>query len=113
MLGLLALTGLLFASISYALALALKSEDAFAPLFFAASLPMLLLSGVLLPLSLAPTWLQNIAKINPLSYAVEGARAIFNAHLGDPSVARSLIIMACLAAIAVVTASRSFSKAVA
>ena len=54
MLGLLALLGLMMTPVSYAVALWLGSEDAFAPLIFTATLPLLLLSGVLLPLSFAP-----------------------------------------------------------
>lgn len=111
-LGLLALIGLMMASISYACALWLKSEDAFAPLIFTATLPVLLLSGVLLPLTLAPGWLRSIAAANPLAYAVDAARAIFNDQLGDPSVVKGLAIMAVLALIAVVTAARSFGRAV-
>ena len=111
-LGLLALIGLMMASISYACALWLKSEDAFAPLIFTATLPVLLLSGVLLPLTLAPAWLRAIAAANPLAYAVDAARAIFNDHLGDASVVKGLVIMAVLALLAVVTAARSFGRAV-
>jgi ABC-2 type transport system permease protein len=73
-----ALLGAAFASISYALALTLKSEDAFAPLLNAFILPVLLLSGILLPMSLAPGWLQTISDINPLKHVVEGARSFFN-----------------------------------
>ncbi len=113
MLALIALIGLLTASISYALALWLKSEDAFAPLLFTATLPLLLLSGVLLPLSLAPDWLRTIAHANPLSYAVDAARALFNNHLADASVSKGVLIMAILALIAVVIAARSFGRAVA
>jgi ABC-2 type transport system permease protein len=112
-LGLVALMGLGFTSISYALALWLKSEDAFAPLTFTAALPLLLLSGVLLPLSLAPDWLRAIAHANPLSYAVDAARAIFNDHLGDPSVIEGFAIMGALTLVAVVLAARSFGRAVA
>src|SRR5437588_215550 len=112
-LALIALIGLMMASISYALALALRSEDSFAPLIFTATLPILLLSGVLLPLTLAPGWLRAIAAANPLSYAVEAARAVFNDHLADPSVLRGVAIMAALAVIAVVVAARSFGRAVA
>lgn len=113
MLGLLALIGLLFASISYALALILKSEDAFAPLLFTSTLPLLLLSGVLLPLSLAPNWLRDIADANPLAYAVDAARAIFNNHLGDASVAKGLLIMAALALLALWWAASSIRQATA
>jgi ABC-2 type transport system permease protein len=112
-LGLLALIGLLFASISYAVALWLKSEDSFAPLVFTATLPLLLLSGVLLPMSLAPDWLRAIAAVDPLSYAVDAARAVFNDHLGDVSVFKGVAIMAALAVLAVTAAARAFGRAVA
>jgi ABC-2 type transport system permease protein len=113
MLALLALVGLLMASVSYALALWLRDEDAFAPLLFTATLPLLLLSGVLLPLSLAPLWLRNVANADPLSYAVNAARAIFNNHPGETDVIKGIVITGILAAIAVVIAARSFGEAIA
>jgi ABC-type transport system involved in cytochrome c biogenesis ATPase subunit len=64
MLALLALLGLMMTPISYAIALWLGSEDSFAPLIFTATLPLPLLSGVLLPLTLAPDWLRGIAAAN-------------------------------------------------
>ena len=105
-----ALIGLMFASLSYALALWLQSEDSFAPVLTTVTLPLLLLSGVLLPLSLAPAWLRDVAAANPLSYAVDAARALFNDHLSDPSVPKGVAIMAALAAVAVVIAARRFSR---
>ena len=87
--------------VSYALALWLGNEDSFAPLIFTATLPLLLLSGVLLPMSFAPDWLRVIAAANPLAYAVDASRAIFNNHLSDPSIGVAVAIMAVLAAIAV------------
>ena len=112
-LGLIALIGLTTAAIAYAVALKLRSEDSYAPLIFTATLPLLLLSGVLLPLSLAPEWLRRIASLNPLAYAVDAARAIFNGHMGDPSVGKGVLIMAVLAVVAVVLAARQFGRAVA
>jgi ABC-2 type transport system permease protein len=112
-LGLLALIGLLFTSISYAVALWLKSEDSFAPLVFSATLPLLLLSGVLLPMSLAPDWLRTIALADPLSYAVDAARAVFNDHTGDVSVVKGVVLMGALAVLAITAAARSFNRAVA
>jgi ABC-2 type transport system permease protein len=113
MLGLLALMGLLMVSISYALALWLRSEDALAPLLNTITLPVLLLSGVLLPLSLAPGWLQAVATLNPLSHAVLAARALFNEQLGDPSIPLALALFAALAGLALAVASRAFNRAVA
>ena len=112
MLGLVALIGLGMASLAYAAALALKSEDSYAPLIFTLSLPLLLLSGVLLPLQLAPDWLQHIAQANPLSYAVTAARDVFNGHGADPDVFKGLAIMAALALVGVLVGARRFSRAI-
>src|ERR1700704_6249292 len=101
MLALLALLGLMMTPVSYALALWLGNEDSFAPLIFTSTLPLLLLSGVLLPMSIAPKWLQNIAAANPLAYAVDAARAVFNNSLGDPSVLKGVVVLGVLAVIAV------------
>ena len=110
---LIALIGLLTASIAYAVALAVRSENSYAPIIFTSSLPILLLSGVLLPLGLAPQWLRNIAAANPLSYAVDAARAVFNDHLTDASVIKGVAIMLVLAIVAIVIGARSFGRAIA
>ncbi len=112
-LALIALIGLLTASIAYAAALWLRSEDSYAPLIFTSSLPILLLSGVLLPLGLAPQWLRNIAAVNPLSYAVDAARAVFVGNLDNPSVVKGVALMAVLAILAIFLGARAFGRAVA
>jgi ABC-2 type transport system permease protein len=112
-LALIALIGLLTASIAYAVALWLRSEDSYAPLIFTSSLPILLLSGVLLPLGLAPLWLRTIAAANPLSYAVDAARKLFIDQPGDPSVLKGVVIMLVLALAAVVIGARAFGRAIA
>lgn len=111
--GLLILLGLFMVSVSYTLALWLRSEDSLAALLNTVTLPLLLLSGVLLPLTLAPVWLRDIATLNPLSHTVDAARALFNQHLSDPSIPLAVAILAVLAALALVMASRSFSRSVA
>ncbi|HKV87368.1 MAG TPA: ABC transporter permease [Candidatus Dormibacteraeota bacterium] len=112
-LALIGLIGLLTASIAYAVALWARDENTYAPLIFTSTLPILLLSGVLLPLSLAPQWLRNIAALNPLSYAVDAARAVFLAHLDDPSVTKGVVVMLVLSILAVLWGARSFGRAVA
>jgi len=110
---LIGLIGLLTASTAYAVALWARDENTYAPLIFTSTLPILLLSGVLLPLGFAPQWLRNIAAINPLSYAVDAARHIFNDNLGDPSVAKGVAIMVVLSVVAVAIGARQFGRAVA
>ena len=109
--GLLALLGLVVAPLSYAAALILKSEDAFAPLVQSLVMPLLLLSGILLPMALAPEWLKFLSNLNPLTHATDAARALFNSDWGNPEIAIGVAITAALAAFAVWIASRTFSRA--
>jgi ABC-2 type transport system permease protein len=112
-LALIALIGLLTASIAYAVALWARDENTYAPIIFTSTLPILLLSGVLLPLGFAPQWLRNIAALNPLSYAVDAARAVFRDQITDPSVVKGVAIMLVLSIVAIVVGARAFGRAVA
>jgi ABC-2 type transport system permease protein len=112
-LALVGLTGLLIAPLSYSVALITKNEDSFAPLVNFVMLPVLLLSGILLPMSLAPDWLQTIASLNPLSHVVDATRLLFNGVFGDPIVTTAVVLTGGLAALALWVATRQFSRAVA
>jgi ABC-2 type transport system permease protein len=111
--ALLALIGLVLGPVSYAMALVIGSEDALAPLTQAIALPLLLLSGVMLPMSLAPDWLRTIASLNPLYHATLAIRALFNADFGSPDVVTGLVAMGACAALSVWVASRTFNRATA
>ena len=111
--ALLALIGLMMSPVSYMLALVLKSEDSLAPVVNGVALPLLLLSGVMLPMSLAPDWLQTIAKLNPLYHAVAAIRALFNASYGDSEIVIGVVVLVVLAAVTIALGARSFSRAAA
>jgi ABC-2 type transport system permease protein len=111
LLVLLVIGGLTMASCSYAVALVLKNESALAAAVNLVALPLLLLSGIMLPLSLAPDILQKIAQANPFAYAVQAARALIGGHLQDVAVAQAFAIFAVLGALALYWATRSISKA--
>jgi ABC-2 type transport system permease protein len=109
---LLALIALMTSSLSYGVALVVKSEDALAPLMNTVAQPVLLLSGILLPLAFAPGWLAAVAKWNPFSWAVDGARALFAGDLGNPKVWQSLVIVSVLTVLSVIWAARKFATSV-
>jgi ABC-2 type transport system permease protein len=109
---LLALIALMLSAVSYAVALKLRSEDALAPLLNMVGQPILLLSGILLPMAFAPAWLRLIAKWNPFSWAVDAARALFAGDPGNASVWKALVILAGLTAVSVAWAARAFAKSV-
>ena len=105
-----ALLGFTFASISYGLALTLKSEDAFAPLLNAFVIPALLLSGILLPMTLAPPWLQWVSNINPLKHVVDGVREFFNGQYTSATALWGVVLSLAMAALAAWFGSRRFKK---
>jgi ABC-2 type transport system permease protein len=109
---LLALIAMMTSAVSYGVALRVKSEDALAPLMNTVAQPVLLLSGILLPLAFAPDWLRRIADWNPFSWAVDGTRALFAGDLGDNKVWQGLLIIAVLAVASVVWAAREFARSV-
>jgi ABC-2 type transport system permease protein len=84
--GLLALMGLMVASFSYALGLIFRDESPLAATLSTLTLPLLLLSGVLLPLTLAPDLLQTIAEFNPFLHIVEASRALIHGDFAHDSI---------------------------
>lgn len=65
---------------SNALALSTKSEDVLAPILNSIALPVLLLSGILLPISVAtgaPQWLSTLSAFMPTKYIVNAIRDTF------------------------------------
>src|SRR5687768_16780830 len=79
----LALIALMTSTLSYGIALRVRSEDALAPIMNTVAQPVLLLSGILLPLAFAPDWLRRVADWNPFSWAVDGTRALFAGDIGN------------------------------
>ena len=74
------------AAASNALAMATKSEDVMAPVINVVMMPILLLSGILLPMTLGADWLQRISDFMPFRYIVDAARDAFTGDLGSSDV---------------------------
>jgi len=104
----LAITTALTAAFSYALALKFKSEEAIAPVTQGISLPAMLLAGFMLPMDLAPHWLQVVAHFNPIYYAVEASRALMSGEVNAPAVYQAFAFLLPLLAISFWWAVRSY-----
>jgi ABC-2 type transport system permease protein len=111
--ALMVLTATLTASCSYALALMLKREDSLASVINTISTPLMLLSGITLPLTLAPKLITSIATVNPLAYEVTAARSLFLGDFGDPAILVGFVFLGGLAILSFWWAIRSFRKAAA
>jgi ABC-2 type transport system permease protein len=109
-LAIVALLGVALSSFSYAVALKLKSEDALAQLLNSIAVPLLLLSGILLPMSLAPRWLYLLSRVNPFSHVVDGARAAVRGDFGPGSLVVGLLAALALAVAGVAVGTRTFHR---
>jgi ABC-2 type transport system permease protein len=74
------------AASSNALALSTKSEDAMAPVINMVMMPVLLLSGILLPMTLGPAWLTKISDFMPFRYIVDATRSGFAGAFGGSEI---------------------------
>jgi len=64
-------------ALSLGLAFALPGHIELIAVIFVTNLPLLFASTALVPLSFMPGWLQVVASLNPLSYAIEPIRYIY------------------------------------
>jgi ABC-2 type transport system permease protein len=98
------------ASVSYAVGLLLKSEDALAPLLNMVMVPLMLLSGIMLPMTLGPQWLRDIAKVTPFGYIITAMRSVFAGHYARTVVLEGVAVSVGLAAVCLWLASRAFVR---
>jgi ABC-2 type transport system permease protein len=96
-------------SLSYALALTLN-QDLFAPIMSTVLVPLLLLSGALLPMSLAPPWLDVISRLTPFRYVVEALRAFFAGSYLSATALVGTGVALLFVAVAVAFGTRRFQR---
>lgn len=109
-LAIMVVLGMALSSTSYAVALLVKSEDAFAPLLNAFVLPIILLSGILLPMQLAPRWLYELSRINPFSHVVDAERAAFLGSFSSRPVLVGGLVTLGLVVLAAAWGTRTFQR---
>ncbi|MFJ6837654.1 ABC transporter permease [Streptomyces sp. NPDC091209] len=106
-----ALLTLSLASLSYALAMKVRTPQEFGPAVNALTMPSMLLSGLMLPMTLAPGWLDVLSRLMPLRYLVDAVR---DAYVGSYATAHMLygvLVALAFAATAVTVGTRAFRRA--
>ena len=97
-------------SFGNAMGLILKDEERLSPILQGINLPVLLLSGMLLPMELAPKWLYYIAHINPAYYAVEAGRLLASGIILDAKVGEAFLFLSILTILTVTWATHIFYR---
>jgi len=76
-------------------------------------LPLMILSGMLLPLDMGPGWMRALSRVNPLTYIVEAERALFAGDLGRPSVVAGALAAFTIAVVGLTFGIRAMRRAAA
>ena len=99
-------------ALSYALALAVARTSEW--LFWAVQqtllFPLLILSGMLLPIENGPGWMQTLSKFNPLSYVVDAERALFNGDIWAATTLTGMLSAAAVGALGLLVGVRAMRR---
>ena len=98
------------AAASNALALTTKSEDVMAPVINMVMMPVLLLSGILLPMTIGPRWLERASDFMPIRHVVDAVRASFGGVFDGSAMAWGTAWALALFALAVWWGTTTFRK---
>ncbi|MCK2215999.1 ABC transporter permease [Actinomadura sp. ATCC 31491] len=101
--------GVSLAALSYAVALTIQQE-LFAPVMSTAVVPLVLLSGSFLPMSMAPGWLDALSRLSPFRYPLEALRELFHGHYATGTVALGVAVTAVFAAVSLTVGTRVFNR---
>ncbi|MGX1881305.1 ABC transporter permease [Streptomyces sp. NPDC055287] len=99
------------ASLSYALALKVSRPHEFGPVINAVSMPSMLLSGLMLPMALAPGWLDLLSRFVPFRYLVDAVRAAYVGDYAGTAMLYGTLMAAALALVSVTVGTRVFRRA--
>jgi len=94
------------------LPLVTKEISGFAAIANGLNLPVLLLAGVLLPISLGPAWMHVLAHVNPLYYLVQASRVLAGGTLSGTAVWQAFAVLVPLCALVLTWATGVLRTAV-
>jgi ABC-2 type transport system permease protein len=109
-------------ALSLGLTFALPGHIELIAVIFVTNLPLLFASTALVPLAFMPTWLQIVASLNPLSFAIEPIRYVYlhsdwslssivmEAPWGNLSLGMTLLLLVGFDAIALVSIQRLLQR---
>ena len=107
----LAVFGVGLGSLSYALAVAVRKQEW---MFWAVQqtllFPLMILSGMLLPLETGPAWMRVAAEFNPLAHVVAAERALFAGEFLTGAVLAGVLSAAATAAVGLLVGIRVMQR---
>jgi ABC-2 type transport system permease protein len=102
------LLAVIFAALSCAAALLMRTQDALIGIFQFLAFPLLFLSSTLMAPALLPDWIGTVAKFNPVDWAVVASREALLANPDWGLVGGRMALLAALAVVMTWLASKAF-----
>ncbi|TRV78573.1 ABC transporter permease [Streptomyces sp. 130] len=99
------------ASLSYALAMRVSTPQEFGPVVNALTMPAMLLSGLMLPMTLGPKWLDVLSHFTPFRYLVDAVRDAYAGSYATAHMLYGVLVALGFAALAVTVGTGVFRKA--
>ncbi|CAL9585248.1 hypothetical protein SUDANB15_05090 [Streptomyces sp. enrichment culture] len=109
--GFVALLTVALASLSYALAMRVRTPQEFGPTVNALTVPSMLLSGLMLPMTLGPAWLDVLSHLMPFRHLVDAVRDAYVGSYATAHVLYGALVAVGLAVLAVTVGTRVFRTA--
>lgn len=106
-----ALLSIALASLSYALALKVSTPQEFGPVINSLAMPSMLLSGLVLPMALAPSWLDVLSHFVPFRYSVDAVRDAYTGAYATGSMLYGVLVTIGCAVLGVTVGTRVFRRA--
>jgi ABC-2 type transport system permease protein len=101
-----------FACMSMLIAAAVKERERFMGIGQLIMMPLFFASSALYPLSVMPGWLRAIARVNPLTYEVQGLRHMLVGVRVGAGLWLDFLVVAAFFAIMLLAATRAYPRAI-
>lgn len=99
-------------ALSLSLAARIKSIEALFAIMNFFTLPLIFTSNAIFPITTMPAWLQRLAILNPLTYAVTPMRIVATQGWIWPLIWPGVIVLAIMAAVSMALVIRQFNRSV-
>ncbi|MFH8519508.1 ABC transporter permease [Streptomyces gelaticus] len=106
-----ALLTVALASLSYALAMKVATPQEFGPVINTVAMPAMLLSGLMLPMTLGPAWLDIASHFTPLRHLVDAVRDAYMGSYATSHMLYGALVAVAFAVAALAAGARVFRRA--
>jgi len=107
------LLSLVFGGMSLSLGAVITSHETLMAVVNFLTMPLMFTSNAMMPLSFMPSWLRTLAKVNPLSYAINPMRTLFLTGWDIAELVQGVVILMAAGLGLGILASRLFRRSIA